>query len=90
MVSTEKINQLIGENQLEKALVCIDERLVGNPRDDTAYYLKGKVFWKQGNWKLTIENYLKAVEINPESPAKQAYEMVMEIINFSNPDLYNP
>lgn len=90
MVSTEKINQLIGENQLEKTLACIDERLVGNPRDDTAYYLKGKVFWKQGNWKLTIENYLKAVEINPESPAKQAYEMVMEIINFSNPDLYNP
>ena len=59
MVSTEKINQLIEENQLEKALACIDERLAGNPRDDTAYYLKGKVFWKQGNWKLTGQTGLR-------------------------------
>ena len=29
-------------------------------------------------------------ESHPNSPAKQAYEMVMDIINFSNPDLYNP
>ena len=75
---------------LEKALAYIDEWLSNHSKDDKAYYLKGLVFWKQGNWKLTIENYLKAIEINPNSPAKQAYEMVMDIINFSNPDLYNP
>ena len=75
---------------LEKALVHLEERLACDPQDDGAYYLKGALFWKQGNWKLAIENYLKATEINPESPARQAYEMVMEIINFSNPDLYNP
>ena len=74
-MAPEKINRLIAKNNLEKA---------------HAYYLKGRVFWKQGNWKHTIENYLKAIEINPNSPAKQAYEMVMDIINFSNPDLYNP
>ena len=76
--------------QLGKALAYIDEWLSTHSKDDKAYYLKGLVSWKQGNWKLTIENYLKAIEINPESPAKQAYEMVMDIINFSNPDLYNP
>ena len=65
-------------------------RLIAENNLEKAYYLKGLVFWKQGNWKLTIENYLKAIEINPNSPAKQAYEMVMDIINFSNPDLYNP
>ena len=82
--------RLIAENNLEKALAYIDEWLSTHSKDDKAYYLKGLVSWKQGNWKLTIENYLKAIEINPESPAKQAYEMVMDIINFSNPDLYNP
>ncbi len=90
MVSTKEINRLVEENRLNEALACIDQCLAENPHDDTAYYAKGIVYWKQGNWKLTIENYLKAVEINPTSPAKQAYEMVMEIINFSNPDLYNP
>lgn len=89
-MDSEKINRLIAENNLEKALAYIDEWLSNHSKDDKAYYLKGLVFWKQGNWKLTIENYLKAIEINPNSPAKQAYEMVMDIINFSNPDLYNP
>lgn len=80
-----KINRLIAENNLEKALAYIDEWLSNHSKDDKAYYLKGLVFWKQGNWKLTIENYLKAIEINPNSPAKQAYEMVMDIINFPIP-----
>ena len=83
-MDSEKINRLIAENNLEKALAYIDEWLSNPSKDDKAYYLK------EGNWKLTIENYLKAIEINPNSPAKQAYEMVMDIINFSNPDLYNP
>lgn len=84
-MDSEKINRLIAENNLEKALAYIDEWLSNHSKDDKAYYLKGLVFWKQGNWKLTIENYLKAIEINPNSPAKQAYEMVMNIINFPIP-----
>ena len=76
-MDSEKINRLIAENNLEKALAYIDEWLSNHSKDDKAYYLKGLVFWK-------------AIEINPNSPAKQAYEMVMDIINFSNPDLYNP
>ena len=76
-MDSEKINRLIAENNLEKALAYIDEWLSNHSKDDKAYYLKGL-------------NYLKAIEINPNSPAKQAYEMVMNIINFSNPDLYNP
>lgn len=84
-MDSEKINRLIAENNLEKALAYIDEWLSTHSKDDKAYYLKGLVSWKQGNWKLTIENYLKAIEINPESPAKQAYEMVMDIINFPTP-----
>lgn len=90
MISTEEIKLLIDNNDLERALGHLEERLSCNPQDDEAYYYKGSLFWKQGNWKMAIENYLKATEINPDSPAQQAYEMVMEIINFSNPDLYNP
>ncbi len=90
MISTEDIYRLIDNNRLVEALTRLDSRLLQNPKDDLAYYLRGKIYWKQGNWKLTIENYLIAIELNPESPAKQAYNAVMEIINFSNPDLYNP
>ena len=33
--------------------------------------------------------YLSATEINPESPAKQAQEVLVDIQNFMNPD-FNP
>ena len=89
-MDSEKINRLIAENNLEKALAYIVEGVSIHWIEVMAYYLIGVRFWKEGNWKLTFENYLKAIEINPNSPAKQAYEMVMDIINFSNPDLYNP
>ncbi len=90
MTFTEEIRQLIDENKLEPALTRIEGQLIDHPHDDNAYYLRGVIYWKQGNWKLTIENYLRAIELNPDSPAQQAYHAVMEIINFSNPDMYNP
>lgn len=29
------------------------------------------------------------MDINPDSPAKNAYAMVMDILNFYNKDMYN-
>jgi hypothetical protein len=39
--------------------------------------------------QLAINNYLEAMEINPESPARQAHAMMMKIMNFFNKDMYN-
>lgn len=44
---------------------------------------------EKGNMQLAINNYLEAMEINPESPARQAHAMMMKIMNFFNKDMYN-
>lgn len=56
---------------------------------DTAYYLLGNAYRKKGDWQHALENYLEAIAINPESPAQQAYEMAMDILNFYNKDMFN-
>ena len=38
---------------------------------------------------MALNNYLEAMERNPESPAAHAYQMTMDILNFYNKDMYN-
>jgi len=59
------------------------------PHKDQAYYLRGNAYRKLGNWKLAVDNYLSAIELNPESPALQAKNQVMDILNFYNKDMFN-
>ena len=44
----------------------------------------------QGNWQEAINCYIEAAEIDPESPAVEAKEMLDDILNFYNKDAYNP
>ncbi len=36
-----------------------------------------------------LNSYAEALEINPESPARQTYEMVIRILDFYNKDMFN-
>ncbi|MBR5074257.1 MAG: tetratricopeptide repeat protein [Bacteroidales bacterium] len=56
---------------------------------DFAYYILGNAYRKKGDWQGAINNYLEAMAINPDSPAKQAYEMANDILDFFNKDMYN-
>ena len=42
-----------------------------------------------GDWQQALNNYLEAIERNPESPAVSARDMIMNILNFYNKDMYN-
>lgn len=53
------------------------------------YYLLGNAYRKMGNWQQALNNYLEAIERNPESPAVSARDMIMNILNFYNKDMYN-
>ena len=55
---------------------------------DFAYYILGNAYRKKGDWQGAINNYLEAMDINPNSPARQAYEMANDILDFFNKDMY--
>ena len=38
---------------------------------------------------MALNNYLEAIDLNPESPAVHAREMIMNILEFYNKDMYN-
>ena len=85
----EAIKQLILDNKADEAIRLLDEIIAADPQHDEAYYLRGNAWRKKGNMQLAINNYLEAMEINPESPARQAHAMMMKIMNFFNKDMYN-
>ncbi|WP_455592599.1 tetratricopeptide repeat protein [Bacteroides sp.] len=84
------IQELINQGNVEEALQALDEFLAtAYASKDEAYYLKGNAYRKLGNWQQALNNYQLATDINPESPAKEARNMVMEILNFYHKDMYN-
>ena len=83
------IKEWIRTGELETAIKELSLYIQCNPTEDEAYYLLGNAYRKQGNWQMALNNYLEAMERNPESPAVQAHQMMMDILNFYNKDMYN-
>ncbi|MBQ4174114.1 MAG: tetratricopeptide repeat protein [Prevotella sp.] len=54
------------------------------------FYRLGNKYRKEGNWRMAINNYLEAIELDPESPAVEAKKMLDDILNFYHKDAYNP
>ena len=90
MVLLKEIKELIANGEIEIALQHLDVYLNDdNPHKDEAYYLKGNAYRKLSNWQQALNNYQKAIDLNPESPAADARQMVIDILNFFNKDMYN-
>lgn len=53
------------------------------------YYLRGNACRKQGDWQGALNSYQEAVARNPQSPAASARNMVLDILNFYNKDMFN-
>jgi TolA-binding protein len=83
------IKESIKQGKLETAIEELSQYILSDSKDDEAYYLLGNAYRKQGNWQMALNNYLEAMERNPESPAAHAYQMTMDILNFYNKDMYN-
>ena len=54
-------------------------------------YLKlGNEYRKKGDFPTAMNNYMEAIELDPDSPAVEAKKMLEDILNFYNKDAYNP
>ena len=54
------------------------------------YYEQGNAYRKAGNWQEAINCYIKAVELDPNSPAAEAKQMLDDIMSYYHKDYYNP
>jgi tetratricopeptide (TPR) repeat protein len=86
----ERIKQLIDEGKIAEALCLLNELIADDSTSDEAFYLRGNVYRKLGDWREALNNYLVAKELNPQSPAHKAYQMVMDILDFHTKDTLNP
>ena len=74
------------------------DKLIGSLVDDEhnklclaqLYYLRGNGFHRMGDRRKAMHSYLEAIDRDPSSPAKLAYNNIIEILDFYNHDLYNP
>ena len=85
----DEIKQLIYDGKTDDAIRLLDAYIKEHPQDDNAFYLRGKAYRKQGNTRQALNNYLSAMELNPDSPAHHAYQMEIEILDFYDKNLYN-
>lgn len=85
-----EIKELINKGEIEKSIILLNQYIQDqNGCTDEPFYLLGNAYRKQGNWQLALNNYLEAIERNPESPATHARKMLMDILEFYNKDMYN-
>ena len=54
------------------------------------YFQRGNEWRQRGDWQEALANYMEAIELDPDSPAVIAKEMLENILNFYNKDAYNP
>lgn len=84
------IKEQISSGEVEQAIAGIDSMLLTEcPKRDVAFYLRGNAYRKLGNWQEALNSYQQAIDLNPESPAQQARQAVMDILNFYHKDMYN-
>lgn len=86
----ERIKQLIYDGNTEEAIRLLDQFIAEQEEHDEAWYLRGNAYRKRGDMRQALNNYLRAMELNPESPARQAHDMLIQILDYYNKDTYNP
>lgn len=54
------------------------------------WYHKGNEYRRQSDWQHALNCYMEAIDLDPDSPAVEAKEMIDNILSFYNKDAYNP
>lgn len=89
-MTAQDLEIILRDEGAEKAIAEAKNYISSQTEDlDFAYYILGNAYRKLGDWQGAINNYLEAMAINPDSPAKQAYDMANDILDFFNKDMYN-
>ena len=84
------IKEQINEGLLSEATERLQQIIQTDIKHaDQAHYLLGNIYRKRGDWQGALNHYQEAIDLNPNSPAKEARSMAMDILNFYNKDMFN-
>lgn len=91
-MSNEKLTRVLELIRTEKAN---EAQKVFNeiiPAETVEYFMvKGKLEQKFQNWGKAINAYSKVIEIEPENTEAQNHlHLIQNILNFWNPEMFNP
>lgn len=90
MEQLERIKERLWKNEVEEAIRELDALLLNDfPEKDQVYYLRGNAWRKQADWRRALNDYQRAVDLNPDSPAVNARRALLDILEFYNKDMYN-
>jgi len=85
----ERFEALVAGGSYDEAMALLDSA-IGAGADAGLLRRRGDLNWKLGRQARAISDYEAAVAMEPESPAAQSLAMAREVMDFFNPDLYNP
>lgn len=75
----------------DRAIAVISDFIAANPDSADAYVMRGLKYFGCGDRALAINDFLKALEIQPDSvAARTALDSANSILDFYNKDLFNP
>ena len=75
---------------IEEQILQLDAAIAANPQDALLYYERGKLHWKLGHRGLALTDYNTSAHLDPSGPGPQAAAQSLAILNFYNPDQFNP
>ncbi len=83
------IEQALDANNLDAVWEKLEEARQSDGETATYFYLLGKAHMKKSEWGKAMSGFLKAEELNPDSPARECRLMLNDIMAFYNKDMYN-
>lgn len=90
MGNIEELKRSLSGLEPAEAVAILSDYIKKHPDDDEALTLRGMKYFGMGQRANAINDYLKAISINPGSKAKLALKTANEILDYYNKDLYNP
>jgi tetratricopeptide (TPR) repeat protein len=91
MNQLQSIRATINKGEIGEAITRLNTYIsTETSHQDEAFYLLGNAYRKQGDWQQALNNYSRAIELNPDSPAREARRMALDILNYYNKEIYNP
>ncbi len=85
----KRVHELIREEKAQEARRVFND--IEQEETVHYYFVKGELEQKFQNWGDAINAFSKVVEMDPENlEAKNNLHLIQNILNFWNPEMFNP